>query len=64
MDSNTEIDRVQEFVDKGNYHAAINIAISAMNDCRKHENQQGIDTFIEIMRGIINTMAGKFGSQV
>ncbi len=62
MDVNTEISRVQEFVDKGNYHAAINIAISAMNDCRKHENQEGIDTFIEIMRGIINTMGDEFGS--
>lgn len=62
MDINTEIDRVQEFVVKGNYHAAINVAISAMNDCRKHENQEGIDTFIEIMRGIINTMGEEFGS--
>ncbi len=63
MDIESETVRIQEFVDKGNYHAAINIAISALNECRRIENQAGIDKFIGIMRGIINTMAEEFGSQ-
>ena len=50
------------FVDKGNYHAAINTAISAMNACRKEDNQQGIDHFIDVIKGIVNTMADEFGS--
>jgi len=62
MNIESEVVRIQEFVDKGNYHAAINIAISAMNDCRKNKKQVGIDKFIDIMRGIINTMAKEFGS--
>jgi hypothetical protein len=62
MNIESEVVRIQEFVDKGNYHAAINIAISAMNDCRKNKEQAGIDKFIDIMRGIINTMAKEFGS--
>lgn len=41
----------------------LNIAISAMNDYRKNENQESIDTFINMMRGIINTMDDKFDSQ-
>jgi len=34
MNIESEKSRVQAFVDKGNYHAAINIALSAMNECR------------------------------
>lgn len=63
MDIESETVRIQKFVDKGNYHAAINIAISALNECRRIDNQTGIDAFIDIMRAIINTMAEEFGSQ-
>ena len=62
MDIESETKFIQNFVDKGNYHAAINTAISAMNACRKENNQAGIDHFIDVIRGIVNTMAEEFGS--
>jgi hypothetical protein len=63
MDIQSETNRIQEFVDKGNYHAAINIAISALNECRRIEDQAGVDIFIAVIRGIVNTMDNEFGSK-
>ena len=63
MDIESETDRIQEFVDKGNYHAAINIAISALNECRRIEEQTGVDKFIAVIKGIVNTMDEEFGSK-
>ena len=62
MDIESETRFIQNFVDKGNFHAAINTAISAMNACRKENNQAGIDHFIDVIRGIVDTMADEFGS--
>lgn len=62
MNIETEKTRVQAFVDKANYHAAINIAISALNECRRVADQQGVDTFIEVIQGIVNTMRNEFGN--
>jgi len=61
MDIQSEVVRVQGFIDKGNYHAAINIALSAMNECRRTDDQTGIDTFIDMIKGIADTLAEKFG---
>ena len=63
MDIESETKFIQDFVDKGNYHAAINTAISAMNACRKDNDQIAVDHFIAVMKGIINTMAEEYGSQ-
>jgi hypothetical protein len=62
MDIKSEAKTIQEFVDKGNYHAATNIAISALNECRRNNDQAGIDTFLDIIKGIANTMDDEFGS--
>ena len=61
MDIESETKTIQEFVDKGNYHAAMNIAISALNACRRNKDQTGIDTFLAVIKGIANTMADEFG---
>jgi len=63
MDIESETLRIQEFVDNSNYHAAINISISALNECRRIEDQAGVDKFIDIIRGIVNTMDEEFGSK-
>ncbi len=63
MDIKSEILRVQGFVDKGNYHAAINIAISALNECRRIEDQAGVDNIIDVIKGVANTMGDEFGSK-
>jgi len=63
MDIEAETKIVQQFVDKGNYHAAMNISISALNECRRNNNQPGIETFLDVIKGIANTMAGDFGRE-
>ena len=62
MDIESEAKRVQEFVDRGNYHAAYNVALSALNACRREQDQAGVDRFIEIIRGIVDSLAAEFGS--
>lgn len=49
-------------VDKGNYHAGINLAIPAMNECRRIQDQAGVDLFIGIIQGIANRIGEEFGS--
>lgn len=63
MDIEFETNRVEDFVDKGNYHAAINIAISAMNECRRNNNQGGTDHFLAVINGVVKKMATEFGSE-
>ena len=63
MGIESEINNILEFVDKGNYHAAMNLSISAMNECRRNHDQAGVDTFLEVIKGIADTMIAKFGSQ-
>jgi len=63
MNIESETVRVQGFVDKGNYHAAINIALSAMNECRRTKDQAGTDLFLHIINKISLTLMEKFGSQ-
>jgi hypothetical protein len=63
MDIQSETTRIQEFINKGNYHAAINLAISAMNACRHEEDQAGVDHFLELIKDIVDTMAREFGGK-
>ena len=61
MKIESEIKIIQQFVDKGNYHAAMNISISALNECRRNKDQPGTDRFLDVIKGIANTMAEVFG---
>jgi len=63
MDIELESDRIQSFVDKGNYHAAINIAISALNECRRNNDQAGVDSFLSAIKGVVQALADEFGSK-
>ena len=56
MDIKAEKQDIQKHIDKGNYHAGINLAISAMNECRRNKDQAGVDTFIAFIKDIVNTM--------
>ena len=62
MDIKAEKQSIQAHVDKGNYHAGINLAISAMNECRRNKDQAGVDEFLDFIKGIVDTMVGEFGS--
>ena len=63
MDSGSDTDRIQSFIAQGNYHAAFNIAVSALNECRRNGDQPGIDRFLGIIKGIALAMEKAFGSQ-
>ena len=63
MDIKAEKANIQKHIDKGNYHAGINLAISAMNECRRNEDQTGVDAFLDFIKGIVETMANEFGSK-
>jgi hypothetical protein len=62
MNIQSETMRIQDFVDKGNYHAGINLAISAMNACRRQGDQSGVDHFLGLIKGIADAMVEEFGS--
>jgi len=63
MDIQSEKDSINKHLEKGNYHAAINLAISAMNECRRNKDQPGVDEFIDFIRGIVDQLADEFGSK-
>ena len=63
MDIDSETSRINEHIDKGNYHAGINLALSAMNACRREEEQAGVDYFLSMIQGIVDKMKGEFGSK-
>ena len=63
MNIESEAERIDEFVQKGNYHAAYNIALSGLNACRRESNQDGVDRFIGIIRDVVEALATEFGSE-
>ena len=62
MDIEAHLVRVEGFVAAGNYHAALNIALSGMNACRRQDDQAGVDRCLEVMRGIIDRLQRTYGS--
>lgn len=62
MDSEPDTDKIQSFIEAGNYHAAFNIAISALNACRRNNDQPCIDRYLAIIKGIVQAMENEFGS--
>ena len=63
MDIESYKAEVGGFVDRGNYHAAINIALSGLNACRRNNDQDGVDQCLGVIRGVIQALAEEFGSQ-
>lgn len=63
MDIEAEKKNILTHIDRGNYHAGINLAISAMNQCRREEDQAGVDSFIAFIREIVDRMGEEFGSK-
>ena len=62
MELESHANQIKDFVQGGNYHAALNIALSALNQCRREGDQAGVDRFLAIMDGITKTLAREFGS--
>lgn len=57
-----EEDRIYDFVKRGNYHAALNLSLSAMNEHRRKHEQDGVDHFIAVMKKILDKIDHEFGS--
>ena len=62
MDEQSYIDQIEEQVGRGNYHAAINIAISGLNHHRRNNDQEGVDRFIQVIKGIVEQLEQEYGS--
>jgi len=63
MDIKLYKDEIQGFVDRGNYHAAINIALSGLNECRRDNDQACIDQSLKLIGQVIQHLAEEFGSK-
>lgn len=63
MNMNTYREEVLGFAQKGNYHAAINVALSGVNQCRKEHNQKGIDECLHVIEDVIGKLVQEFGSK-
>lgn len=63
MDIELTISEIQSHIDRGNYHAGINIAISALNEGRRTNDQACVDTFLDLIKGIVRRMSEEFGSK-
>lgn len=62
MKIEAETEEIQSFITRGNYHAAYNIALSALNACRRENDQAGVDHFLEIIQQIVDSLSAEFGS--
>lgn len=63
MDKISYTDRINTFITKGNYHAAINVALSGLNACRKDRDQDGVDNFLDTIKTIVTKLAEEFASE-
>ena len=63
MDIEAYKDEVQGFVSRGNYHAAINIALSGLNACRRNNDQAGVDQCLDVIKQATQALAEEFGSR-
>jgi len=63
MGNESDQDRIERFVAEGNFHAALNIALSALNACRKGDDQAGIDRCLDTIMEITARLACEFGSE-
>jgi hypothetical protein len=63
MNTISYVDKIQNHVKEGNYHAALNLALSGLNECRRNGDQTGVDNFINIIKDITQTLATEFGSK-
>jgi hypothetical protein len=60
MDIDAETQRVEGFVSAGNYHAAYNIALSALNACRRNNDQQGVDRMLGCIQKVVDALSQEF----
>jgi hypothetical protein len=62
MENKSYQEEVQGFVERGNYHAAINVALSGLNACKREHDQAGVDQCLGVIKWVIQQLAQEFGS--
>jgi hypothetical protein len=63
LDIESYKNEVQYFADCGNYHAALNIALSGLNACRKQHDQAGVDQCLGVIEGVVQQLVHEFGGE-
>jgi hypothetical protein len=63
MDLDSQAKQVQSFLDNGNYHAAFNVALSALNACRRNDDQAGVDRFLGLIRSVVDALVLAVGGE-
>ena len=63
MDIKSYTDKIKIHVKDSNYHAALNIAISGLNEGRSINDQSSIDQFVSIIKAISQLVATEYGSK-
>lgn len=56
-------EKVRGFSRRGNYHAALNVALSGLNECRRSNDQAAVDQCIDMIREVVETLAEVYGSR-
>lgn len=62
MGIENEAERVRDFIARGNYHAALNIALSALNACRREGDRDGVESYIGLIREVVDSLVAECGS--
>ena len=63
MNFESYTDKIGKFVEEGNCHAAFNIAISGLNECRGNNDQLCVDKFLRLIKGVSFMLAQEYGSE-
>jgi hypothetical protein len=63
MKMNAYKQEVHGLADRGNYHAAINVALSGLNQCRKEHSQKDVDECLQVIEGLTTRLVQEFGSK-
>ena len=61
MIAEAEKEQILGFVKRGNYHAALNIALSSLNTSRSNSDQIGVNEKLLIIREIVKTLVAECG---
>ena len=56
-------EEVRSFVKRGNFHAALNVAVSGLNECRRNNDQVLVDQCIGVIREVVEALAQAYGSR-
>lgn len=63
MEIKSNTDNIQMHLKNGNYHAAFNLALSGLNECRKNRDQSGVNHFLDIIKTITHTIVTDFDKE-